>query len=140
MEFDDTSASAGEAEAETLAEPAGTGQSEPFGRVEEAIRPPKGGIAKPARAARRGSPQLALQLLDPLRQLGRTAWCRDVGVGPRTAGETDGVVWHPWQEGEDEPRVGQRRKMPAFCLAELRPIDPSLGGRLGQRGLSVGRR
>ena len=56
MEFDDTSASAGEAEAETLAEPAGTGQSEPFGRVEEAIRPPKGRIAKPAGAAGRGSP------------------------------------------------------------------------------------
>src|SRR5207253_2755885 len=132
MEVDDTSASAREPEAETLAEPAGTGQSEPFGRVEEAIRPAKSGIAKPAGAARRGSPQLALQLLDPLRQLGRTARCRDVGVRPRAAGETNGIVRHPWQEGEDEARMGERRKVPAFCLAERRPIDPCLGGRLGQ--------
>ncbi len=62
---------------------------EPLGRVEEAVGPPHGRIDRADGPAAGDPPQLALELLDPLDELGRPARRRDVGVGRSTGREAD---------------------------------------------------
>src|SRR5439155_2276560 len=103
---------------ERLMEPRGLGRgperavSEAVGGVEEAVGAPERGIAWIGPLAGCRPPQGSLELLETIRQLGRTAGRWNVGIGPQTGRIADVLVGDPRKHRQHEASVGERREIP----------------------------
>ncbi len=120
------------------------------GGVEEAVRSLEGRIEGLRAAPRCRPPELALELSDPLGELGRSPGDRDVGVGPEPGRVANPLGGHPGQVAENDPRMGEGSEIPRLRSLEAWPPaaeapfqdclgegSPTLGIRLGGDPIKV---